>query len=121
MTAHTHRLARPYSHIVKGKRVEGEVGDAITPTKSQLQNQPDCFVAADGSGVKAPTNVSGVKGLAASAVKEYVAKIDDLALLNAMLEEEQAGRERVTATRAIQARLDELIDEGEDGKGGDEG
>ncbi len=123
-TEHTHRLARAYSHIVEGKRVEGRVGDPITPTKNQLRNQPDCFVSEDGTKTKAPSNTTGIKAVAASSAVDHVAGITDREVLEAMLEEEQTGRERVTVTRAIEDRLDELdeeLDPAEDGEQEDDG
>ena len=121
MPQHTHRLARGFSYPgADGKRVHGMVGDPYTPTLHQLRNMPDCFVEEGGGTVAAPTDDTGVKGMAVAASEDLVETIEGLRLRRKGGREEGGGRDRKGGQRHISDRIVELED-GNDGEGGKEG
>lgn len=112
---YTHILAADHQVIRDGDRVTLPAGTKFAPTPEQLANMPDRFIpigqaiatTADPASVGTP-KVSDPSELTVAAIDTLVRGIDDLATLHAMREKEEGGRGRVSAVRAISARIDEL-------------
>lgn len=114
MSKHTHVLAKPHSLVVDGKRVMAPAGTPCSPTARQVANMPDVFLVAGADGTVSPVakvpTTYGLRGMSVGQIKDEVAKVEHVAVLEAMREEEVAGRDRKTALEAIDARVAALID-----------
>ena len=115
MTEHTHVLAREHGIIGDdGKRVKAPAGTKVSPTAAQLVNMPDVFLTRDGAAVDEVPSEHGMKGLSITSIKDRVAEIDDFAVLESMIAEEEAVRDRKGAKNAIAARIEFLTAEAEE-------
>ena len=115
MTQHTHVLARVHSIIDDdGNRVKAPAGTPVSPTDAQLKNMPDVFVGQDGQPVDEVPSEHGMKGMSNTAIRDRVAEITDFAVLEAMMAEEEAVRNRKGAKDAIAARIEFLTAEAEE-------
>lgn len=115
MTEHTHVLAREHGIIGDdGKRVKAPAGTKVTPTEAQLKNMPDVFLTSDGAAVDVIPSEHGMKGLSITSIKDRVDGITDFDVLDAMMAEEEAVRDRKGAKNAIAARIEYLTAEAEE-------
>ncbi len=115
MTEHTHVLARVHGIIDDdGVRVKAPAGTFVSPTDAQLKNMPDVFLTRDGAAVDEVPSEHGMKGLSITSIKDRVAEIDDFEVLEAMMAEEEAVRDRSGAKKVIAARIELLTAEAEE-------
>ena len=115
MTEHTHVLAREHSIFDgDGKRYKAPAGTPVTPTEAQLRNMPDVFLGTDGHAVDEVPAAHGMKGKSITSIKDEVAELTDFAVLESMIAEEEAVRNRKGAIAAIAARIEFLTAEAEE-------
>ena len=106
----THILTKSFSVPKEGGgRVTLQPGEPFTPNQIQLRNMPDVFVAVDGSAAtEVPTGLPFRKSDAVGRIKEGIGAVEDLDVLDALIAQEENGRNRGTAIEAIQDRIDAL-------------
>jgi hypothetical protein len=115
MTQHTHVLAKEHGIIDDdGNRVKAPAGTPVSPTEAQLKNMPDVFLGTDGHAVDSVSEEHGMRGKSITSIKDEVAEITDFAVLEAMMAEEEAVRDRKGAKTAIAARIEFLTAEAEE-------
>ncbi len=115
MTEHTHVLAKVHGIIDDdGKRVNAPAGTKVSPTPAQLVNMPDVFLTVDGAAVDEVPSEHRMKELSITSIKDLVAEVDDFEVLEAMMAEEEAVRDRKGAKNAIAARIEFLTADAEE-------
>ena len=118
MSDHTHILARDFQVLGEdGLRTTEHAGYKITPTEDQLRNMPDVFLTADGHAIGVPTMEHGMKGKSIGSIKDEVAGISNLEVLDAMIAEEELERNRKGALKAIADRVEFVTAENEEEAG----
>jgi hypothetical protein len=113
--SHTHVLAKPHKMIdEEGNRRVMPAGTPCSPTERQSKNMPDVFLLKDGQSEPEPSTGHRLKELSIGAIKDLVGGIDDIEELDTMLAEEEHGRNRKGAIKAIEDRIDVLAEDGEE-------
>ena len=115
MTEHTHMLAKPHGIITDdGDRITAPAGTPVSPSEEAVKAMPDVFLTRDGVAVDGEPTEHGMKGMSIGSVKDRVAEIDDFEVLEVMMAEEEAVRDRKGAKNAIAARIEFLTAEAEE-------
>lgn len=115
MAKHTHILARPHKMAdEKGVRRFMPAGTPCSPSERQILNMPDVFASVDGSPAAKAAEAHGLRDISVNLIKTRVEKIYDIALLDEYALEEEVGRNRKGALLAIQKRIEELTEPGDE-------
>ncbi len=115
MTDHTHILAKAHGIITDdGERITAPAGTPVSPSEDAVKAMPDVFLTRDGAAVDAEPTAHGMKGMSVGSVKDRVAEIDDFDVLEGMMAEEEAVRNRKGAKEAIAARIEFLTADAEE-------
>jgi hypothetical protein len=115
---HTHILARDFQVLHDdGTRTTEHAGYKITPTENQLRNMSDVFLTAGGHVIGESVMEHGMKGKSIGSIKDEVAGISDLGVLDAMIAEEESERNRKGALKALVDRIEFVTAENEEKAG----
>ena len=114
---HTHILAREFKIVEDGVRRIAPAGERVTPTEAQLKNMPDVFLDSVGLPVDTPPETHGMREMSNGGIRDLVPTVDDIGTLNEMLSEEEEGRDRAGAKKAISARIEFVTAEAEELRG----
>jgi len=118
MSEHTHVLARDFQVLHNdGSRTTEHAGYKISPTENQLRNMSDVFLTAGGHVIGTLAMVHGMKGKSVGSIKDEVAGISDLEVLDAMIAEEESERNRRGALKALAERIEYVTAENEERAG----
>jgi hypothetical protein len=115
MAKHTHVLTRPHKmNDEYGTRRFMPAGTPCSPSERQVLNMPDVYASADGTPATAAGEAHGLRDKSVNLIKALVLKTEDLALLDEYALEEEAGRNRKGAMGAIQDRIEDLTEGGDE-------